>query len=90
MCRSKCCWSKPYLAAFSFAQIDLSCNQLCGLDRYGDGTYADEGIKAIANGISVSASLTSIDLRGNNFFDADVEQGLRNAVKDRDSFELSV
>ena len=89
MCRSKCCWSKPYLAAFSFAQIDLSCNQLCGLDRYGDGTYADEGIKAIANGISVSASLTAADLQC-NFFDADVEQRLRNAVKDRDSFELNL
>ena len=53
------------------AQINLSDNSLCGLtERLGDlapfGAYNDEGIKAIASAISVSASLTSINLENNN------------------------
>ena len=56
---------KHHLTAFSLAQIDLGGNQLCGVDRCGRGTYTAEGIKAIASAISVSASLTSIDLRKN-------------------------
>ena len=51
------------------AQIDLSNNSLCGLTagHFGhiSGTYNAEGIKAIASAISVSASLTSINLRAN-------------------------
>ena len=47
------------------AQIDLANNQLCGLDANGDGTYTAEGIKTIASAISISASLTRIDLRNN-------------------------
>ena len=47
------------------AQIDLSNNQLCGLDFRSRGTYKTEGVKAIASAISVSASLTSIDLSDN-------------------------
>ena len=57
------------------------------LDRSGNGTYTDEGIKAIANGISVSASLTAADLQC-NFLDADAQQGLRNAVKDNVRLKL--
>ena len=53
------------------AQINLAGNQLCGLyeDLFGDvqGTYTAEGIKAIADSIAVTASMTSIDLRDNGF-----------------------
>jgi hypothetical protein len=39
---------------------------LCGIDENGDGTNSADGIKAIAESISVSPSLTSIDLSSNN------------------------
>ena len=40
---------------------------LCGIDEDGDGTYSADGIKAIAESISVSPpSLTSINLYGNS------------------------
>ena len=43
-------------------QINLSENALCGIDRYGDGTYTADGIKAIAESISVSPSVTSVSI----------------------------
>ena len=36
------------------------------MDRYGKGTYNTEGIIALSNAISVSKSLTSIDLHYND------------------------
>jgi hypothetical protein len=42
------------------AQINLSRNQLCGYDVWGAGTYTPEGIKAIADAIGVSGSLTQV------------------------------
>ena len=52
------------------AQINLAGNNLCGIhtDPYGHahGTYTAEGIKAIADSIAVTASLTSIDLQRNH------------------------
>ena len=39
---------------------------LCGIDEDGDGTYSADGMKAIAESISLSASLTSINLGNNN------------------------
>ena len=45
-------------------QIDLSDNALCGIE-FGQGTYTADGIKAIAEAISVSASLTSVNLLKN-------------------------
>ena len=47
----------------------MSANRLCGLDPYCDGPYTAEGIKAIASAISVSASLTSINISRNMFGD---------------------
>ena len=49
--------------------MDLSDNQLCGLDSYGRGTYSSEGIKAIADALRVSASLTECDLVYNQIGD---------------------
>jgi NLR family CARD domain-containing protein 3 len=47
-------------------QINLSENALCGIDRYGRGTYNADGIKAIADAIAVSASVTCLDVRYNS------------------------
>ena len=45
--------------------LDLSYNELCGLDRNGSGTYTADGITAIADALRVNGGLTSIDLSGN-------------------------
>ena len=42
------------------SQLDLSQNELCGLDWRGLGTYTSEGITAIAEALKVTASLTKI------------------------------
>ena len=47
-------------------QLDLSGNELCGLDNDGDGTYNAEGITAIADALRVNGSLTSVKLGGNS------------------------
>ena len=46
-------------------QLDLSNNQLCGIDYAGRGTYTAEGITAIANAMRVNGGLTSINLSNN-------------------------
>ena len=40
--------------------LDLSNNQLCGLDRFGRGTFTAEGITAIADALRVNGTLTKI------------------------------
>ena len=45
--------------------VDLSSNELCGLDKYGRGTYDATGITAIADVLSVSTSMKSIDISRN-------------------------
>ena len=45
--------------------INLSNNELCGLDFFGHGTYTAEGIKAVADALSVNGSLTSLNLSSN-------------------------
>ena len=42
--------------------LDLSSNQLCGLDLHGNGTCTDVGIKALAKALRVSSALTSLNL----------------------------
>ena len=49
----------------SLTSLNLGENQLCGLDKYEDGTYSAEGITAIADALRVNGSLTSIDLSKN-------------------------
>ena len=49
------------------SQLDLSGNQLCGLNYSGiEGIYTAEGITAIANALKVTASLTECNVRRNN------------------------
>ena len=55
------------------SQLDLSGNQLCGLNQWGTGTYTAEGITAIADALKVTASLTSLSLGDNNLGDDGVE-----------------
>jgi Ran GTPase-activating protein (RanGAP) involved in mRNA processing and transport len=47
--------------------LNLSDNQLCGLDCHGRGTYTAEGITAIADALRVNGSLTKIDVSWNIF-----------------------
>jgi Leucine-rich repeat (LRR) protein len=44
----------------ALTSLDLSGNQLCGLDRYGCGTYTAEGITAIADALRVNGALTQV------------------------------
>ena len=56
----------PALAANgSLTSLNLSSNQLCGLDYCGRGTYTAEGITAVADALRVNGSLTSLDLSNN-------------------------
>jgi NLR family CARD domain-containing protein 3 len=41
--------------------LNLSDNQLCGLDMWGNGTYTAEGITAIADALRVNGVLTKIE-----------------------------
>ena len=41
-------------------QLNLSGNELCGLDNDGGGTYNAEGITAIADALRVNGSLTEM------------------------------
>ena len=42
------------------SQVNLSENELCGLDYRGRGTYTIEGISALANALSVNTSVTQV------------------------------
>ena len=65
-----------------FAQINLSNNTLCGIDKYGKGAYSAEGITAIADALRVSASLTVTDLRYNDL-DTESATMLANIAKEK-------
>ena len=56
----------PALAANgALTSLNLGDNQLCGLDKYGDGTYSAEGITAIADALRVNGALTKLSLAQN-------------------------
>ena len=44
----------------SLTSLDLSSNQLCGLDLFERGTFTTEGITAIADALRVNGSLTKM------------------------------
>jgi hypothetical protein len=52
-------------ATGGLTSIDLSGNQLCGLDEYAQGAYTAEGIIVIADALRVNGALTSVELSGN-------------------------
>ena len=45
----------------SLTSLNLSSNQLCGLDYCGRGTYTAEGITAVADALRVNGALTKIE-----------------------------
>ena len=55
-------------------QLDLSNNQLCGLNNLGSGTYTAEGITAIVDALRVNGGLTALDLSFNNLMDEGVSE----------------
>ena len=57
----------------------MACNQLCGLNYRGEGTYDASGIQALASAISVNSALTSLNLRKNNL-DAEAGKALADAL----------
>ena len=69
------------------SQLNLSSNELCGVDWMGSGTYTAEGITAIADALKITASITLVDLKYNDLG----EEGkavLRKAVEGRSGCEL--
>ena len=48
-----------YIHTFLCSQMDLSHNELCGVDQFGYG-YTADGIKAISDALRVNAELTSV------------------------------
>ena len=70
-------------------QVNLSDNQLCGMDDEGEGTYTAEGITALADAVSVSASLTSVNVSYNRL-DEREKQLLRDTLKGRVGLNLQL
>ena len=68
-------------------QLNLSDNQLCGLDARGDGTYNAEGITAIADALCANASITRLDVRANLLRD-EGKAALHKAIQARSGFAL--
>ena len=63
-------------------QLDLSRNQLCGVNEYGRGTYTAEGITAIADALRVNGALTMANLLGNKL-DAESAKMLAEVAKQK-------
>ena len=79
--------SLPCLCAM---QLNLSSNQLCGIDWRGHGTFSVEGITALAEALKVTASLTRLDV-SRNLLDGRGGNGvqlIRNAVSEQEGFVL--
>ena len=68
--------------------LDLSDNELCGIDRYGNGTYDPTGIEALASALGM-AVLTKLDVQDNHLGD-EGEKVLRDAAEGREGFQLLV
>ena len=70
-------------------QLNLSGNQLCGLDRWGSGTYNVEGITAIADALRVTPSLTRLNVKYNSLGD-EGRAIISSAVQGKVDFDLSL
>ena len=65
----------------SALQLDLSHNELCGLDYRGEGTYTAEGVTTIADALKGNASITSVNVLFNGL---DMESAnLRSKLRQR-------
>ena len=72
------------------SQINLSGNQLCGLNYRGEGIYTAEGITAIANALKATASMTRLNVMHNPYsrMGEEGKTALREAIEGRSGFEL--
>ena len=62
------------------AECSLNETALCGVSRYGDGTYAGEGVTKIAEMLKVNKTLTSLSLDWNGIRDEGADS-LAEALK---------
>jgi len=69
-------------------QLDLSNNELCGLDVVEEGTYTAEGINALAEAVAVNASLTVLKLGPNKIGD-DGAASIASALKESTQSKLA-
>jgi hypothetical protein len=67
----------------ALTSLDLSHNQLCGLDHNGRGTYTAEGITAIADALRVNGALTVANFLGNHL-DLESAKMLIQVAKQKD------
>jgi hypothetical protein len=65
-------------------------NELCGLDGLGRGTYAAEGITAIADALRVNGGLTELSIYGNNVGDEGVDAICEAIKSNKDTKLLSL
>ena len=63
-------------------QLDISENELCGLNWEGKGTYTAEGITAVADALRVNGSVTVTDMRYNKL-DTESATMLANVAKEK-------
>jgi Ran GTPase-activating protein (RanGAP) involved in mRNA processing and transport len=63
------------------SQLDLSYNQLCGIDNDGEGQYNAEGITAIADALRVNGGLTSLNLSSNQLCGVNLSSNQLRAVR---------
>jgi hypothetical protein len=71
-------------------QLDLSRNQLCGINEYCQGTYTAEGITAIADALRVNGALTECNLQYNPWIGAEGEALIRKAMQGKAGFKLRI
>jgi hypothetical protein len=77
----------------ALTSINLSNNVLCGVDKWGQGTYTAEGITAIADALRVNGALTGCDLRsskGGSYMGEEGEALMRSSVQGKARFELNL
>ena len=73
----------------SLTSLNLSGNALCGVNKYGMGTYDATGIKEIADALRISGSLTVLDARDNRL-GREGKAALQDAVRSKEGFRLHV
>ncbi|KOO34554.1 nlrc3 receptor [Chrysochromulina tobinii] len=60
------------VVAGALTKLDLSDNQMCGLNHVGFGAFTAEGITAMADALRVNGTLTALNLSSNRLNDEDV------------------
>jgi hypothetical protein len=65
--------------------LNLSSNQLCGLNYFRRGTYTAEGVTAIADALRVNGALTALDLSHNCLEDEGVSAVCKAIQNNKDT-----